>query len=44
MDYLVVLLMDNFSIYKLDLIFIEEGGSLYYIRIIFLLSNIIFIC
>ena len=44
MDYLIILLIDNFFIYKLNLIFIEEGGDLYYIKIIFLLFNIIFMC
>ena len=44
MDYPVILLIDNFFTHKLNLTLIEEGGGLYYIRIIFLLSNITSIC
>ena len=44
MDHPVVLLINSFSTYKLDLILIKKGEGLHYIKIIFLLFNTISVC
>ena len=44
MDYLVMLLIDNFFVYKLGLTLIKKGEGLYYIKIIFLPPNTISVC